>query len=159
MKADDNAKKVNRRKCRYYNRGFCKDTIKCRYLHPERICQVYLETQSCQEKQCPDRHPKLCKWLKHSGGCKRQNCAYLHCDKGKEETERNNFRTADSFWLGWGACGPGDGIITDLALRFVIGVINSFLQVSKISWFKTSRICVNQNCSWTVHKLSVFLVI
>ena len=51
IEADDNVKKGNkRRKCRYYNRGYCKHTIKCRYLHPENICKVYSETQSCKEK-------------------------------------------------------------------------------------------------------------
>ena len=65
IEADDNVKNVNnRRKCMYYNRGHCKRTIKCRYLHPKKICKVYSETESCEEKQCPDRHSKLCKWLK-----------------------------------------------------------------------------------------------
>ena len=98
IEADDNVKKGNkRRKCRYYNRGYCKHTIKCRYLHPENICKVNSETQSCKEKQCMDRHPKLCKWLKQSGGCKRQNCAYLHCDKTNKESERNNVKVAQTY--------------------------------------------------------------
>ena len=28
--------------------------------------------------ECPYRYPKSCKWGKVIGGCKRQNCDYLH---------------------------------------------------------------------------------
>ena len=82
----DVVKVKNRRRCRYYNRGFCKHTINCRYGHADKICQRYLETQTCNEKQCSDRHPKLCKWLKTREGCKRQNCDYLHCKQNYEES-------------------------------------------------------------------------
>ena len=57
-----------RKKCRYFNRGYCKFT-KCRYTHPKEICKIYLETQKCEKRECPDRHPKICKWIKRSGGC------------------------------------------------------------------------------------------
>jgi hypothetical protein len=92
-----NVKKVNRRKCRYYNRGFCKHKIKCRYVHPDKICKKYLEKQTCEDKQCSDRHPKLCKWLKRTGGCKRQDFDYLHCGKAQEENERKSLNEVTEY--------------------------------------------------------------
>ena len=69
----------NRKKCRYYDRGFCKYNKKCRFLHPEGICQDYLETLKCGGKECFQRHPKLCRWDQGKGGCKRgEDCLYLH---------------------------------------------------------------------------------
>ena len=73
----------NRKKCRYNNRGYCKYTNKCRFIHPVEICSVYLETQNCDNKECPYRHPQTCKWGKVSGGCKRHNCDYLHSVAGE----------------------------------------------------------------------------
>ena len=49
---------------------------KCWYIHPEKICNIYLNGGKC-ESSCPDCHPKLCKWIQN-GGCKRQNYVYLH---------------------------------------------------------------------------------
>ena len=78
----DECRILTRKKCRYFNRGYCKFT-KCRYTHPKEICKNYLETRKCEQRECPDRHPKCCKWIKSSGGCRRQNCLYLHT--GHEE--------------------------------------------------------------------------
>ena len=72
-----------RKKCRYFNRGFCKFT-KCRYTHPKGICKTYLKTLKCDQIECTDRHPKVCKWIKSSGGCRRQNCLYLHDSHGDD---------------------------------------------------------------------------
>ena len=93
----NDVKKANRTKCRFYNRGFCKHKIKCRYLHPENICKEYLETQTCGEKQCCERHPKLCKWFIRSEGCKQQNCAYLHCEKNKKEYEKKPVKDVKTY--------------------------------------------------------------
>ena len=64
--------------CKYFNRRFCKYKFMCRFVHPNKICIIYLKNQTCNEKSCSDRHPKLCKWTKSSGGCKREDCDYLH---------------------------------------------------------------------------------
>ena len=73
--------KYKRKKCRYFNRGYCKFTSKCRYSHPESICQKYLEGEICDQRNCPSRHPKACKWLNDKRGCLRQGCLYLHSAK------------------------------------------------------------------------------
>ena len=50
-------------KCRYYNRGYCKYTEKCRFIHPKNsICGEYLKNQKCDKEECCERHPKTCKW-------------------------------------------------------------------------------------------------
>ena len=67
------------RKCRYFNRGYCKYKMKCRYFHPKNVCQEYVTNQKCSNSDCIDRHPKPCKWTAQTGGCKRINgCDYLH---------------------------------------------------------------------------------
>ena len=67
-----------RKRCRYYNRGYCKYKQKCRYFHPKQICKDYLEYGGCTNKDCMERHPLRCKWLKSESGCNRSNCEYLH---------------------------------------------------------------------------------
>ena len=82
QKQFDNNKDVDgtamkEKKCKYFNKGYCKFKIKCKFAHSEEICKTYLEGRKCEEAACKDRHPKVCKWwLK--GGCKREDCAYLH---------------------------------------------------------------------------------
>ena len=67
-----------RKKCRYFNRRFCKYKSRCRFVHPDKICQFYVETGSCNSQECCDRHPKECKWIKSNRGCRREDCVYLH---------------------------------------------------------------------------------
>ena len=65
-------------KCRYYDKGFCKYKSKCRYFHPNQICEEYGRTGNCQGHDCKERHPERCRqWS--SGKCKRNNnCDFLH---------------------------------------------------------------------------------
>jgi hypothetical protein len=88
---NDNIQETNvekrRKRCRYYDRGFCKYTSKCKFVHPSKSCEVYLSGNICGKSDCEFRHPKLCKWLESKGGCKRDNCDYRHvtlaCDEHK----------------------------------------------------------------------------
>ena len=66
------------KKCRYYNKGYCKYEEKCKFAHPLQTCQKHLETLKCTVKECKDRHPKVCKWFTREVGCKRQHCDFLH---------------------------------------------------------------------------------
>ena len=83
----------SRKRCRYYNRGFCKYRNKSRFTHPTNICKIYEETGKCGDKECGDRHPKQCKWLKSTEGYKRgeQECEYLHNAHAKVE-EKKQFK-------------------------------------------------------------------
>ena len=82
-KDDDKAENEHqkRKKCRYYNRGYCKYTDKCRFIHPREICSMYMESQKCTKVNCTERHPKDCKWNKKAGGCRRQGCDFAHGKK------------------------------------------------------------------------------
>ena len=64
-KISDESRNSTRKKCRYFNSGYCKFT-KCCYTHPKVICKNYLDTLKCEQRECPDRHPKICKWLQRS---------------------------------------------------------------------------------------------
>ena len=68
------------RKCRFFNRGYCKYQDQCNYHHSPVICQKYLSTGICEEKACSARHPRHCRyWSTKAEGCKRESaCQYLH---------------------------------------------------------------------------------
>ena len=39
----------------------------------------WIQTSSCERKDCSRRHPKICKWLSSRSGCTRgSDCRYLH---------------------------------------------------------------------------------
>ena len=75
-------------KCRYNNSGYCKYKFECKFIHTNNVCNNYLGGK-CEDKRCPDRHPKACKWFKGETGCRRkEGCEYSHdtlvCDDGKK---------------------------------------------------------------------------
>jgi hypothetical protein len=49
--------------CRYFNRGYCKYKLQCRFVHSQKICEEHLKYGKCGDNSCSDRHPKECKWL------------------------------------------------------------------------------------------------
>ena len=71
---------VQRKSCRYYNKGHCKYRNRCRFYHSQNICKIYLESGRCIGKECSDRHPKTCRyWSKNRSGCARKlDCDFLH---------------------------------------------------------------------------------
>ena len=77
--------KKDRKKCRYFNRGYCKYRENCKYDHPAVICHDYLQDGSCRKNACNERHPKSCKnWRRSPEGCHRaETCQYLHIDSEK----------------------------------------------------------------------------
>ena len=85
----DVVSKSKRKKCRYFDRGYCKFTNKCRYSHTEDICNSYRNNQKCAGRDCPYRHPKVCKWVTSSRGCVRENCVYLHTGFTEEKENVN----------------------------------------------------------------------
>ena len=48
----DKVKNKKIKKCRYYNRGYCKYKSKCRYNHPKDVCKEYFENKNCQKHDC-----------------------------------------------------------------------------------------------------------
>ena len=62
-------------KCSHYNSGYCKFAKKergCRFFHPEATCEL----PNCRNRNCPDRHPRSCKF---GDTCIFQiRCSYKH---------------------------------------------------------------------------------
>ena len=54
------------KKCRYYNRGYCKKQDAYKFDHPPSICQTFLKHEQCQLRQCQERHPKNCRYWSNS---------------------------------------------------------------------------------------------
>ena len=74
--------------CKYYNRGYCRRKSWCWFLHPKDICRKYLKNGKCSDKDCPSRHPNICKYQKK--GCNRgYTCAYLHSEVSMEVDNRD----------------------------------------------------------------------
>ena len=46
----ENVNKMTK-KLRQFNRGFCKYKKKCRFYHPEHICEDYLKSNNCEQKE------------------------------------------------------------------------------------------------------------
>ena len=76
---------VKKRKCRYYNRGYCKFGENCDFVHPSHICDTFLKDGACSSRECQQRHPKDCRyWTKKPEGCTRKDsCQYLHRESRK----------------------------------------------------------------------------
>ena len=60
-------------RCKHFNTGYCKfGDDQCNYKHPKVVCMLKL----CQDKSCPKRHPKACRFKAH---CRRRSsCQYRH---------------------------------------------------------------------------------
>ena len=71
----------NKKKCKYYNRGYCKYKEQCTHSHFRTICDEFSTNGKCSNfKSCLFRHPKPCRfWTKKIEGCRRGNtCLYMH---------------------------------------------------------------------------------
>ena len=88
--------KKKRKKCRYFNWGYCKYTNKCRFVHPLDICRDYLRDNKCERIECGDRHPKRCKWEQSERGCQRGiGCLYLHSTSAIKFDNENSLATKE----------------------------------------------------------------
>ena len=85
----DDTENTVRKKCRYYNGGYCKRKSECRFVHPEQICEETIQNKKCESNDCQKRHPKRCKWMSSKSGCHRVDCKYLHDHFANEERHVN----------------------------------------------------------------------
>ena len=74
------------RRCKWWNRGYCREQGGCSFSHPREDCQDHLQG-GCNTKGCRNlRHRKKCKYFETSQGCYRgENCEYLHVKIGLEK--------------------------------------------------------------------------
>ena len=56
------------KRCRYFNRGYCRYGSQCNYRHSSTICE---EHATCKRRDCPHKHPWHCRhWMTKLEGCK-----------------------------------------------------------------------------------------
>ena len=89
-------------KCRYWNRGFCKNGNDCKFHHYEKDCETYLKTETCEDRKCKKRHRKLCRYFQSKEGCYRNEaCQYLHelttNDNKTKKNQTNEDNCSNSF--------------------------------------------------------------
>ena len=89
---DNEAKEKPR--CRWWNRGYCREQEGCSFSHPSEDCQEHLQGR-CNTKGCLLRHRRECKFLSTEAGCHRGDmCAYLHkVEKGDKEHKNIEIET------------------------------------------------------------------
>jgi hypothetical protein len=75
----DQQKEKDRRRCKWWNRGYCREKDSCSYSHPTGDCAEHLQGR-CTRRGCTSlRHRKVCKFLSSEAGCLRgETCEYLH---------------------------------------------------------------------------------
>ena len=79
---------IKEKKCKYFDKGYCKYKLECKFAHSGEICKTHLEGRKCKENSCKDRHPKVCKWWM-KGGCRRTDCEYLHVTLIHDDDKQN----------------------------------------------------------------------
>ena len=79
-----------KKRCKWWNRGFCREREKCSFLHDREECQEHL-SGGCTSKGCHTlRHRKQCRYFSSEKGCHRgDTCEYLHIEENHSR-ERNN---------------------------------------------------------------------
>ena len=67
---------VSNSRCKWWNRGFCREKERCLYSHTPGDCQNHLD-DSCKIRSCNLRHKKPCKyWAKEEGYYRGNKCEY-----------------------------------------------------------------------------------
>ena len=88
-KKEVNDRDIKEKRCKFFNRGYCRYKLECRFAHPGEVCKMYLEGKRCNDKSCSDRHPKVCKWWLQ-GKCRRNYCEYLHVTLVLDDDKRKD---------------------------------------------------------------------
>lgn len=70
--------------CTFFKFGFCKYTVKCRFLHVKENC----ENLECDVISCNLRHPKICRFYRDYRRCKfGEWCCFRHVEKNLESNK------------------------------------------------------------------------
>ena len=68
-------------RCKFWNRGYCREGTNCAFYHPADDCLQHLQEGRCSSQGCQLRHRKICKyWRKNSVCFRKGQCQYLHID-------------------------------------------------------------------------------
>jgi hypothetical protein len=79
LKRLESIRRSTQTRCKYFNRGFCREESRCKFLHPSEVCHEFETSGRCsQGSRCSLRHPRKCRyWVR--GDCWRlESCVYLH---------------------------------------------------------------------------------
>ena len=84
-KSDDSFRN-KKRKCDYYDRGYCKYGDKCDNEHPDKICL----NPNCFDEKCPSRHPNPCKYGPRCHYNRKKSCFYSHITNVNPDNKKRN---------------------------------------------------------------------
>ena len=71
-------------KCKYFNRGYCKEGSSCDFVHPQSICKEFVDVGTCESGQrCPRRHPRKCRYWREGNCWRGSSCAFQHQEKDR----------------------------------------------------------------------------
>ena len=74
-----------KRRCKWFNRGYCKEKERCSFVHPRQDCQEHLQGR-CTIRGCTLRHRRVCKFNATKEGCIRgKMCEYIHNELPKQK--------------------------------------------------------------------------
>ena len=82
------------KKCKFYNRGYCKN-LKCRFFHPEKVCNLYIKDGVCEAQDCDYRHPKPCRYWRRGNCTRGQSCAFSQSVNQERNLEQYNCVTCE----------------------------------------------------------------
>ena len=94
-KISKNSEEKETKRCKWWNRGYCKEKNSCTFVHEKEDCKDHLNG-SCTNRGCKTlRHRKQCRYFSTVEGChRRDRCEYLHVAHNKEEAGINNEKTS-----------------------------------------------------------------
>jgi hypothetical protein len=66
LRVDKDKEKKSKVRCKFQNKGFCREGSSCEYSHHDENCLEYCSSGSCsQDPICQYRHPNKCKfWMR-----------------------------------------------------------------------------------------------
>ena len=67
---------TSKRKCHYYDKGYCKNKDQCKFYHATTDCK----NQCIKKSICPNRHKKECKYGDKCYHNQDKSCEFLHLE-------------------------------------------------------------------------------
>ena len=82
-------------KCRYWNKGYCKEGAQCPFYHDKEDCESFKTRGRCEDRKCLKRHRKHCRYFNKQEGCFiNETCQCLHSHKlrSKNNCHERNYK-------------------------------------------------------------------
>ena len=89
-KIETKEKRLEVKKCNFYNRGFCSKGLACTFSHPQELCERFESVGVCEVSRCRKRHLYSCRYLNSRSGCGRgESCHFSHRLVSTFQDEKN----------------------------------------------------------------------